>query len=58
MQVENYKSSFYCWIILFIFILLTVFFVLNFYNKTVAEISRNSAFNPQLNIEQVENLDN
>lgn len=55
MQIENYKSSFYCWIILVIFILLTILFVLNFYNKTVEEISRNSVFNPQLTIDNIDN---
>ncbi len=54
MQIENYKSSLYCWIILFIFILLTVSFVLSFYHKTVNEIRRNSAFNPQINIDKLE----
>jgi len=41
METRDYKSSLYCWIVLFIFIIITLIFMINFYNKTVNEISKN-----------------
>jgi hypothetical protein len=43
MESGDYKSSLYCWIILFIFIIITLIFMINFYNKVVADISKNYA---------------
>jgi len=39
-DIAKNKSSLYCWIILAIFITVTVFFMINFYNKAVDEISK------------------
>lgn len=36
------KSSMYCWLILAVFIALTLAFMLSFYNRAVNEISQNS----------------
>ncbi len=51
---DNYKSSLYCWLILCVFILLTVGFMLNFYQHTVDEISRRASQNYQLNFEKTD----
>ncbi len=39
LDIARTKSSFYCWIILAIFIGATMIFMLNFYNQTLDEIS-------------------
>ena len=52
LDIAKTKSSFYCWIILAIFIGATLTFMVNFYNKTVEEISNNSIIlNNRINLE-------
>ena len=41
METRDYRSSLYCWIILFIFIAITLIFMMKFYNRVVTEITKN-----------------
>ena len=36
--MTTFRGSLYCWIVLAIFIFITVAFMINFYNRAVAEI--------------------
>lgn len=42
MEIEAIRRNFYCWIVLAVFITVTMIFMVNFYNKTVEEIIENS----------------
>lgn len=42
LDIGRTKISLYCWIVLTVFIGATAAFFINFYNKTVDEISRNT----------------
>jgi len=51
------KSSLYCWDVLFLIITGTLIFMINFYNKTIDEISNNATvlnnhFNQTLEYDQ------
>ncbi len=37
-MVNDIKTSLYCWLVLGVFILVTVIFMVNFYNRSVNEI--------------------
>jgi len=40
--MKSVQTSLYCWIVLVLFIIGTMIFMINFYNRAVTEISQNS----------------
>ena len=40
-MITSPKTSLYCWMVLMVFIVATLVFMVNFYNRAVAEITDN-----------------
>ena len=53
-NLQDYKSSLYCWIVLAVFIASTMYFMINFYNKVVEEISETALVNKNMIIEEID----
>ena len=54
-MVANPKTSLYCWMVLLIFIVVTLIFMVNFYNRAVDEIINNYQGNQLITTYNLEN---